>query len=730
VTKSVKLRFFIVLFLLTGWGTFIAAAQDTVVISAQTSSMDFHKSVKYFIDSLDAFDNRSVGKERLKSAVTLNYAKKAYNGGNIWCRFVLNSQAETSKPYILEVGGFKEVRVFYRAAGTPGFTTKVTGNYVPYPENERGFTDFMNNKVRVELAPGIPYEFFVLYPDSGVDRIQPEFVVSAEETWILGRYHKNLKHYMTFLPFVGICIILALISFIYYFIQREKAYLSYTAYIIASLLFAASRSDSMGFESLVKHPVLYQSLPSISVVLTIIAYTLFLKSFLNIKARFPFWNKVLSVLVVYLLFALVVTLWLIAVSKVPITALNVRNYFLLLNMLVFSAFLARVLIHRNILDLIFLGGTTVLALATSANIVLDLLEKGNELSTPIFQFGVLVELTTFNIGLGLKLKFSIKEREEAGLKLIDQLKENEELQKSINHKLEIEVQERTAEIQAQNEELITQQEELAAQRDMLEDQNKVIADSMKALQQIRRDLEKTVERRTVELRNTNLELIQRNDQLEQYAYITAHNLRGPVARLKGLIFLFDKLGGTNNENREVFEKITSSAHEMDDVLTDMNAILEVKTNKQGRTAFVKIRTALEKAQEALQDKIIDARPSIEADLTIAEIYGNPTYLESIFVNLLDNSMKYRSAKRELKIGIASRSEKGQIVIEVKDNGIGIDMKRSADKVFKLYQRFHEQGEGKGLGLYLVKTQVEAMGGSISIESEVDVGTTFRILIPE
>jgi signal transduction histidine kinase len=356
---------------------------------------------------------------------------------------------------------------------------------------------------------------------------------------------------------------------------------------------------------------------------------------------------------------------------------------------------------------------------------------GNEaLIMIIFEAATVIELTIFSLGLGVKLRLNIQEKQAARLRLIDQLKENEGLQRSISHKLEAQVQERTAEIQTQNEELITQQEELEAQRDMLEDQNKVIADSMEELEQIRAELEKTVERRTLELKNANLELLQRNDQLEQYAYITAHNLRGPVARLKGLIFLFDKLEGTNKENRDVFGKIARSAHEMDDVLTDMNAILEVKTNAQGRTAFVKIGAALEKAREALQDKIIDARPQIKVELRVEEVYGNPAYMEGIFENLLDNSMKYRSAKRELQIGIISRKDKGQVVIEVKDNGIGIDMKRSAGKIFRLYQRFHEHGEGKGLGLYLVKTQVEAMGGSISIESEVDVGTTLQISLPE
>jgi signal transduction histidine kinase len=433
---------------------------------------------------------------------------------------------------------------------------------------------------------------------------------------------------------------------------------------------------------------------------------------------------------VYLVLTLGVTMWLIAIPKIPNTAFEVRDFLFLIIFLIIGALLIRIFRERNGLDKIFLAGTLVLVVATIASIVLDLTDRGNDIATPLFQAAMLVELAIFNIGLGVKLKFSLKARQKAQLNLIDQLKKNEALQVSINRQLEMEVQERTEEIQTQNEELVTQQEELAAQRDMLEDQNKIIAQSMNELQQIRAQLEETVGRRTAELKDANSELIQRNDQLEQYAYITAHNLRAPVARLKGLIFLFEKLGGTNSENQEIFEKISASAHEMDDVLTDMNAILEVKTSKQGRKASIKIETALDKVQKTLLQGIIDSSASLNVNLQADEIYGNQSYLESIFYNLLSNSIKYRSAKRPLQVGILTKKEKDQVIIEISDNGIGIDMQRSADKVFKLYQRFHEHSEGKGLGLYLVKTLVEAMGGHISIESKVDVGTRFKIVLPE
>jgi signal transduction histidine kinase len=102
------------------------------------------------------------------------------------------------------------------------------------------------------------------------------------------------------------------------------------------------------------------------------------------------------------------------------------------------------------------------------------------------------------------------------------------------------------------------------------------------------------------------------------------------------------------------------------------------------------------------------------------------YLESVFQNLFTNSIKYKSPKRKLKINITSNESPNYIILKFIDNGIGIDTELHKEKLFKLYQRFHDNPDGKGLGLYLIKSQIEALGGSIAIESKVDVGTTFII----
>jgi signal transduction histidine kinase len=102
-------------------------------------------------------------------------------------------------------------------------------------------------------------------------------------------------------------------------------------------------------------------------------------------------------------------------------------------------------------------------------------------------------------------------------------------------------------------------------------------------------------------------------------------------------------------------------------------------------------------------------------------------LESIFLNLLTNAIKYRSENKQLRVTISSKVVDNDLILTFKDNGIGIDLVRNRDKIFGLYQRFHNHPDSKGLGLYLVKSQVEAMGGTINVESTVGKGTTFIIV---
>ena len=120
-------------------------------------------------------------------------------------------------------------------------------------------------------------------------------------------------------------------------------------------------------------------------------------------------------------------------------------------------------------------------------------------------------------------------------------------------------------------------------------------------------------------------------------------------------------------------------------------------------------------------------PIIKLDVDkVTSLHVNKSYFESILLNLTTNALRYHEPSRQLEISFTAKNLGKEIQLLFKDNGLGIDLKRHKDKVFGLYQRFHDNPDSKGLGLYLVKSQVESMGGTISIESEVGVGTTFTI----
>ena len=143
--------------------------------------------------------------------------------------------------------------------------------------------------------------------------------------------------------------------------------------------------------------------------------------------------------------------------------------------------------------------------------------------------------------------------------------------------------------------------------------------------------------------------------------------------------------------------------------------------------IIHLETTLKHSLDQLSTQINTAEPIIIADFKkIPEISTNKTYIESIFVNLISNALKYKSDERKLEINIKATQADDFTQLTFTDNGIGIDLKRNKDKIFGLYQRFHNNTDSKGFGLYLVKSQVEAMNGTISVESLPNIGTTFTL----
>lgn len=244
------------------------------------------------------------------------------------------------------------------------------------------------------------------------------------------------------------------------------------------------------------------------------------------------------------------------------------------------------------------------------------------------------------------------------------------------------------------------------------------------------ELKLQVEDRTKELVNTNLELVSQNNQLEQFAYIIAHNLRGAVARILGLSNLIKDRPFDPAQDQQVIELIHTSTKELDTTIHDLNDILEIKKGLHNSYEAINFAERLKKVQSILRDKITESETTIVEDFkTVQTCYAVPAYIESILYNLVSNAIKYRALDRKPVIKIKTSLAGDRIKLTVQDNGIGMELTRLKEKVFTLYQRFHHHVEGKGLGLFLVKTQVEAQNGVIEIDSNVNEGTTFTIFLP-
>ena len=274
----------------------------------------------------------------------------------------------------------------------------------------------------------------------------------------------------------------------------------------------------------------------------------------------------------------------------------------------------------------------------------------------------------------------------------------------------------------QKEEIHQQREEITAQKDDIAQKNKTLNLS-------NAQLENKILERTKDLSNANNELISYNGQLEQFAYIIAHNLRAPVARMLGLLDIFRASGLLTNDNRFYIEKISVSAHELNEIIADLNKLLEIKNNLKDFRENVDLETKFIQVCTTLERQIKENNVIFDVDFQVKTVHLVSLYVDSIFYNLVSNAIKYRSADRQIYIQISSREDKNTTIITVQDNGMGIDMEKYGDKIFSLYKRFHNHVEGKGMGLHLVKLQIETLGGTIKVDSKLDVGTTFTITFP-
>lgn len=219
---------------------------------------------------------------------------------------------------------------------------------------------------------------------------------------------------------------------------------------------------------------------------------------------------------------------------------------------------------------------------------------------------------------------------------------------------------------------------------------------------------------------------QQNDSLLNFAHIVSHNLRSHATNLS---MLTGFLEGEKDETEidEIHSMLNDASESLNETVLHLNDVVQLKVGASEKLVPVNLYKTLKTVKKNLS--VLLQEKNVECDLQMPKdlkVKGIPAYIDSIFLNLITNSIKYSSPERRPTIKITTEITDSHVIVSFTDNGLGINMKRHGKKIFGMYKTFHRNKDAKGIGLFITKNQIESMNGRIEVESEVNVGTTFKL----
>ncbi|TVZ26786.1 hypothetical protein JM83_1776 [Gillisia sp. Hel_I_86] len=221
-------------------------------------------------------------------------------------------------------------------------------------------------------------------------------------------------------------------------------------------------------------------------------------------------------------------------------------------------------------------------------------------------------------------------------------------------------------------------------------------------------------------------VMEQNRRLLNFSYIVSHNLRSHSSNIQAILSLYNTTD-IEDEKSNYIELLSKVGNALNLTLDDLNEVVSIGTNLDLKVEPLNVNVFLDKTIELLEVQINRKAAIIRRDVPDEMVIDfNPAYLESVLLNFLTNALRFREPERKLEISIKGTRENGAWILFVKDNGIGIDMECHGDKLFGLYKTFTTAPNSRGIGLFITRNQINAMGGEIFVESKVGVGTTFKV----
>lgn len=217
-----------------------------------------------------------------------------------------------------------------------------------------------------------------------------------------------------------------------------------------------------------------------------------------------------------------------------------------------------------------------------------------------------------------------------------------------------------------------------------------------------------------------------NLRLRNFAHIVSHNLRSHSGNIGALIDIL-QIEQKVLEDNVVFSYLKAASNNLKETIDHLNTVAALNASGTQKSDKINIKPLIESAISNVTGLAYDAKVTIQ-NLVNEDIFisGDLAYLDSIFLNLLTNGIKYRSTERNSYVIVSAKQTDQYIAISFKDNGLGIDLQKNGSKIFGMYKTFHKNPDARGVGLFITKNQIEAMGGKIEVESSVNVGSTFTV----
>ena len=268
--------------------------------------------------------------------------------------------------------------------------------------------------------------------------------------------------------------------------------------------------------------------------------------------------------------------------------------------------------------------------------------------------------------------------------------------------------------------------------------NDEIGSLSKSFQQMMNDLKHSLEEKTklvelaAEAKNEKLrvsELEKRNQELEQFAYVSSHDLKAPLVNISSIVTMIEMSGEANENIAFLLDKIKSTVGSMTQKIAKLNEVIKLKKNMKLEPETISFSNHTQEVLNNLEAQISESDAIIRTDFSNCETIVFPSiHLHHILINLVSNALKYRKPGIQPVIEMTTTSNEGHICLMVKDNGLGIDLDAYGSKLFGLFQRFHLEKDGDGVGLHIIKNIVESYGGKIHVESKPNQGSTFKVYL--